>query len=181
MDNPFVWLEEQQFAFETMATAVAIAPILRHFNHKRHLFIEADGTEYVSARAFSQYDDEGVLHYVAYYLKKHTPAKCNYDIYYHHPMVIIKALEEWRPECEGATHPLQLLTDHKNLQYFMTEMLLNQRQTHWSKFSTQIDNQLICRAGKCIGKADAVMRRPGDLSERGDERWKNMEQLVLKL
>jgi len=40
-------------------------------------------------------------------------------------MVIIKALEEWRPECEEAVYPLQLLTDHKNLEYFMTKKLLN--------------------------------------------------------
>jgi hypothetical protein len=37
----------------------------------------------------------------------------------------IKALEEWRPECEGATYPLLLITDHKNQEYFMTKKLLN--------------------------------------------------------
>jgi hypothetical protein len=32
-------------------------------------------------------------------------------------MVIIKALEEWRAECNGAAYPVQLITDHKNLTY----------------------------------------------------------------
>jgi len=40
-------------------------------------------------------------------------------------MAIIKTLEEWRPECEGAAYPLQLITDHKNLECFITKKLLN--------------------------------------------------------
>jgi len=49
----------------------------------------------------SQRDNEGVLHPMAYYSKKHSPAECNYNIYDKELMAIIKALEEWRPECEG--------------------------------------------------------------------------------
>jgi hypothetical protein len=40
-------------------------------------------------------------------------------------LAIIKALEEWRPEWEGAAYPLQWITDHKNLEYVMTNRLLN--------------------------------------------------------
>jgi hypothetical protein len=49
---------------------------------------------------------------VAYYSKKYSPAKCNYDIYDMELMATIKALAEWRPKCEGAAYPLQLITDH---------------------------------------------------------------------
>jgi hypothetical protein len=62
---------------------------------------------------------------VAFFSKKHSPAECNYDIYDKELMAIIKALEEWRPECEGAGHTLQPITDHKNLEYFMSKRLLN--------------------------------------------------------
>jgi hypothetical protein len=80
---------------------------------------------------------------MAYYSKKHSPAECNYDIYDKELMAIIKALEEWRPECEGATYPLQLITDHKNLEYFMTKKLLNRRQARWSEFLTQFDYKIV--------------------------------------
>jgi len=66
-----------------------------------------------------------VLHTVAYYEKKHSPAEYNYDIYDKELMAIVKAFKEWRPECEGAAYPLQLITDHKNLKYFMTKKLSN--------------------------------------------------------
>jgi hypothetical protein len=95
-------------------------------------------------------------------------------------MAIIKALEEWRPECEGAAYPLQLITDHKNLEYFMTKKLLHRRQARWSEFLTGFDYEIVYRAGKSNGKADALTRRPGDLPDGGDERLNHMEQVVLK-
>jgi len=54
-------------------------------------------------------------------------------------MANTKALEEWRPECEGAAYLLQLITDHKNLEYFMTQKLLNRRQARCSEFLTRYD------------------------------------------
>ena len=138
-----MWEAEQQLPFEMMATAFTTAPALRHFDHEREVIIETDASEYVSTGVLSQHDDEGVLHPVAYYSKKHSPAECNYDIYDNELMAIIKALEEWRPECEGATYPLQLITDHKNLEYSMKKKLLNQRQARWSEFSTRFDYEIL--------------------------------------
>jgi len=139
-----------------------------------------DASDYIFAEVLSQRDDEGVLHPGAYYSKKHSPAECNYNIYYKELIAIIKTLEEWRPECEGAAYPLQLITDHKNLEYFMTKKLLNRRQARWSKFLTRFDYRIVYRPGKSNGQADALTRRPGDLPEGGDERLKDMEQVVLK-
>jgi hypothetical protein len=67
----------------------------------------------------------GVPHPVAYCRKKYSPAKCNYDIYDKELIASIKALEDWRPEREDATYPLQLITDHKNLKHFMTNKIFN--------------------------------------------------------
>ena len=175
-----MWGPEQQLAFETMVTAFTTAPALRHFDHGREVINETDGSDYVSAGVWSQRDDEGILHPVAYYSKKHSLAECNYDIYDKELMAIIKALEEWRRECEGAAYPLQLITDHKNLEYFMTKKLSNRRQARWSEFLTGFDYNFVYRPGMSNGKADALTRRPGDLPEEGDERLKNMEQVVLK-
>jgi hypothetical protein len=127
-DEPFVWVSEQQLAFETMVTAFTTPPALRHYDHEREVIIETDASDYVYTGVLSQRDDEGVLHPVAYHSKKHSPAECNYNIYDKELLAIIQALEEWRPECEGAAYLLQLITDHKNLEYFMTKKLLNQIQ-----------------------------------------------------
>jgi hypothetical protein len=142
-DEPFVLKSEQQLAFETMVTAFTTAPALRHFDHEREVIIETDASIYVSAGVLSQRDDEGVLHPVAYYSKKHSPAECNYDIYDKELMAIVMVLEEWRPECEGAAYPLQCITDHKNLEYFRTKKLWNQRQARWSEFLTRFNYEIV--------------------------------------
>jgi hypothetical protein len=95
-------------------------------------------------------------------------------------MAIIKALEEWRPECEGAAHSLQLITDHRILEYFMMKTLLNCRQARWSEFLTHFDYQIVYRPGKSNCTADASPTRAGDIPEWGNERLKNTEHVVLK-
>jgi hypothetical protein len=124
-DAPFVWESEQQLAFEAMVTAFTTAPALQHFDDESEVNIETDACDYVTAGVLSQRDDDRMLHPVTYYWNKHSPVECNYDIYDKEQMAIIKALEEWRPQCEGGAYPLQLITDHKNLEYFMTKKLLN--------------------------------------------------------
>ena len=124
-DIPFVWTTECQAAVDTLNTAFTTAPILRHFDHDREIIVETDASDYVSAGNLSQYDEAGILHPVAFFSKKHSPAECNYEIYDKELMAIVRCLKEWRPELEGALHPIQVLSDYRNLEYFMSRKLLN--------------------------------------------------------
>jgi hypothetical protein len=118
-------LENQPKAFKEMVLKFTNVLTIRHFDHSREVLIETDASDYVSAGILSHSDDDGILYRVAFFSKKHTPAECNYDIDDKHLMPIIEALKEWRSECEGAEHTLPLITEHKNLQYFMSKKLLN--------------------------------------------------------
>ena len=48
-----------------------------------------------------------------------SSAECNYDIYNKELLIIIYAFEKWRPELKGAAEQIQVITDYKNLEYFM--------------------------------------------------------------
>jgi hypothetical protein len=111
--------------------------------------------------------------------KKHTPAECNYEIYDKELMAIIRCFEEWRPELEGAKHPIQVLTDHRNLEYFMTTKLLNRCQARWSEFLSRFNFKITFRPGKAGAKPDALTRRPGDLPGPNDERIIEVQKAVL--
>jgi hypothetical protein len=52
----------------------------------------------------------------------------NYEIHDTEMLAIVRALEEWRHYLEGARHPIEIWTDHKNLKYFRTAQKLNHRQ-----------------------------------------------------
>ena len=73
----------------------------------------------VSEGILSQYNKNGVLHLIAYFFKKHNSVKCNYEIYNKELMIIVCAFKEWCLELKGFTYLINVITDHKNLEYFI--------------------------------------------------------------
>jgi hypothetical protein len=124
-DKPIAWELEQQLAFQAMVNAFTTASVLRHFDHETEVIIDRDASKYVTAGVLSPSKNDRVLHSVVHFTKKHTHAECNYDICDTELMTMIETLEEWRPECKEAAFPLQLITDYKNLENLITNMLLN--------------------------------------------------------
>jgi hypothetical protein len=179
-DTPFVWGPDQEKAFQELKTAFTTAPILQHFDWEKPVVVETDASDYVSAGVLSQPDDAGTLHPVAFFSKKHSPAECNYEIYDKELLAIVRSFEEWRPHLIGTPHPIKVLTDHKNLEYFKTKRMLNQRQTRWSAFMSEFPWYAEYRPGKLGGKPDALTRRSGDLPREGDERLTQRVQTLLK-
>ena len=182
-DVPFVWSQECQKAFNTLKEAFTSEIILRHYNPDHKIVVETDASDYVSGGILSQYDENEVLHPVAYFSKKHNPAECNYEIYDKELMAIVRAFEEWRPELEGSTYPVEVITDHKNLEYFMSTKQLSRRQARWSEFLSRFNYRITYRPGKAGGKPDALTRRSGDLPKEGDTfdpRHQYQHQTILK-
>lgn len=177
---PFTWTEFCQIAFDELKRAFTEAPVLKPFDWTKDVIVETDASDYVSAGVLSQYDDEGVLHPVAFFSKKHSVTECNYEIYDKELLAIIRCFEEWRPELEGTPSPIKVITDHRNLEYFMTTKLLNRRQARWSEFLSRFNFKIHYRPGKQGAKPDALTRRSEDLPKEGDERLSHQSQTVLK-
>jgi len=83
----------------------------------------------------------------------------NYEIHDKEMLAIICVLEEWRHFLEGATHPIEIWTDHKNLEYFMTAKKLNRCQARWSLHLARFDFLLHYCPGRTMGKPDTLSRR----------------------
>lgn len=179
-DKTWSWTSEAQVAFNALKEAFTTAPILAHFDPEKEIIVETDASDYVSAGILSQYDDTQTLRPVAYFSKKHSPAECNYEIYDKELLAIIRCFEEWRPELEGAAHPIAVISDHKNLEYFMSTKQLNRRQARWAGYLSRFNFIIKYRPGKQGGKPDALTRRSGDLPGEGDERRLHQSQVVLK-
>jgi hypothetical protein len=123
---------------------------------------------------------DGVLHLVAFFSRKLTLVECNYEIYDKELLAIVNCLEHWRPELEGTELPIQILTDHKALEYFMTLKKLTRRQARWALTLANYNFQITYRPGKVNGKADALTRKPGDRPTGNiDERQKHQFQTIL--
>ena len=118
-DVLFEWITECQSAFNALKKAFTSDVILRYYNLNLKIVVKTDASDYVSEGILSQYNKNDVLHPVAYFFKKHNSAECNYEIYNKELMAIICTFKEWRSELEGSTCSIDVITDYKNLEYFM--------------------------------------------------------------
>ena len=143
------------------------------------IILETDNSDYVSAGILSQEDESSILRPVAF-SKKLSPSECNYEIYDKELPAIIRCFEEWRPELEGAASPIQIITDHRNLEYFMTTRNLNRRQARWSEYLSRFQFHILYRPGKLGAKPDSLTRRSQDLPGPNDPRLLHQSQVVLK-
>ena len=91
--------------------------------------MKTDTSDWVCAEILSQYSDDNILRPVAFFSKKHSVQEVNYEIYDKELLAIICAFEEWQSELEGSAFSLKVITDHQNLEYFMSTKQLSCRQT----------------------------------------------------
>lgn len=140
---PFLWSTDCDQAFQQLKTAFVTTPVLIKFDPDQQIVIKSDASDFVMGGVMSQYDKSGILHLVAYFSKKHSPTECNYEIYDKELMAIIRCFEVWRPELEGSAFPIYILSDHKNLEYFMTTKTLSRRQARWSEYLSRFNFKIV--------------------------------------
>ena len=142
--------------------------------------VKTDASNDVTAGILFQYDDNGQLKPVVYFFCKMNPAECNYEIYDKEFLAIIKAFELWRSELENKEEPVQVVTDHKNLKYFMSSKFLSRRQTRGFEFFSRFNFKITYRPGSLNNKTDAFIRQSGNIFQKGDNRRQFQWQTVLK-
>ena len=180
-DCTFQWTPTEKAAFEDLKNCFATAPTLAIFDPQRTCIFESDCSNTSLGCALSQYDDNGVLHPIAFYSRRLLPAEMNYPIHDKELLAIITGFEEWRPELSSAdpNDPIRVFTDHSSLRYFMSTKRLTQRQVRWAEFLSQFHFQIQYRPGNLNHKADALSRWEADLPAHNDERLQFRDQTLL--
>jgi hypothetical protein len=84
-----------------------------------------------------------------------SPAERNYAVGDQEMLAIVMSCHHWRHYLEGARHPVEVLTDHHNLQRFMTTKSLTGRQVRWWETLSGYNLNIVYREGK-KNPADAL-------------------------
>jgi len=159
-EQVWTWSGKEQAAFEDLKTVVTTAPVLVSPQESDLFRIEADSLDFATEAVLSQQSTtDGKWHSVAFYSKSLSSVEQNYEIHDKEMLAIICVLEEWRHFLEGATHLVEIWTDHKNLEYFMTAKKLNHCQARWSLHLARFDFLLHHRPRRTMGKLDTLLRR----------------------
>jgi hypothetical protein len=90
----FCWNTVCQTTFDRLKHAFTIAPVLAPFDWKKKIILKTDASDYVFAGVLSQYGNDGILKPVAFFSKKHSITKCNYEIYDKKLLAIIRCFKE---------------------------------------------------------------------------------------
>jgi hypothetical protein len=120
-------------------------------------------------------------HPVAFYSRKMVAAERNYDTHDGEMLAIVEAFKHWRHYLEGAAHDVELLTDHHNLQGFMTTKVLTRRQARWAEWLASFHFVIRHRPGR-TNPADGPSRRPDYEPEgtSGDTQEESFDSKLLR-
>ena len=126
----FEWTLECQEVFQKLKDTIISTPSLAMPTDADPYQVETDGSGIGIGAILSQKHD-GIWHPVAFISRSLNDAKRNYHVADLEMLAIIFALTEWRYYLLDAIHPVEILTDHKNLEFFRKPQDLSCRQARW--------------------------------------------------
>ena len=111
-------------AFNSLKKTFIFALILTYWISDTQLIMETDASDYALTAILSIINKENEVHLVAFHSYTFTVAELNYDTHDKELLVIFEAFKIWQHYLEGPVYPIDVITDHKNLEYFSTIKVL---------------------------------------------------------
>ncbi|KAH9246434.1 hypothetical protein BASA81_016025 [Batrachochytrium salamandrivorans] len=158
-DVPFSWGSEQETSFKKLKDAFSCPGFLAHPNDEQPFILETDASDFAISGVLHQHDQSNTLRPVAFYSRQMNNAERNYDIYDKELLAVVESFKHWRHLLQGGLHPVTVLCDHKNLEYFMSTKKLTRRQARWSLELSEYTFTITHRPGRLNGRADSLSRR----------------------
>ena len=158
-DIPWKFDSSCQDAFNFLKKAFTSAPILTHWIPNAQLIVETDASDYALTAILSVVNEDNEVHPVAFHSHTFTAAELNYDTHDKELLAIFEAFKIWRHYLEGLAYPIDIVIDHKNLEYFSTTKVLTRRQAQWSKYLSQFNLVIRFHPGHLGTKPDALTRQ----------------------
>ncbi|RYC53832.1 hypothetical protein CHU98_g12376, partial [Xylaria longipes] len=146
-------------AFEQLQDSFGKAILLTHFDPEKQILVETDASSAALAGSLSQRDPQGRWRPVSFYSRKFTEQESRYGTPDQEMLAIVECFKHWRHYLQGSKVPVEVLTDHSNLQAFMKTSKLNGRQARWCIYLAPFDFTIRYRPGK-RNRVDAASRRP---------------------
>jgi len=156
---PWNFDEKCRTAFEMLKQQFTQAPVLTKWVPDSEMILETDASDYALAAIISRRTSDGEIHPIAFHSRSFHAAELNYDTHDKELLAIFEAFKHWRQYFEGSRTPIDVVTDHQNLEYFATTKILTRRQARWSEYLSQFNMVIRFRPGKLGAKPDALTRR----------------------
>ena len=153
---PWDWSPACDKAFHLLKQAFILAPVLHHFDPVLLPIVETDASNYVITGIFSLRTNDSEIHPVAFYACTLSGTELNYNTHDKELLVIFEAFRTWRHYLESLHHTIDIITNHKNLEYFLSTKTLSRRQARWLEYLSAFNMVVHFHPGKLGEKPDSL-------------------------
>jgi hypothetical protein len=127
------------------------------YDSTRPTHLETDTSNFATGGILSQKQDDGKWHPIAYRSSTMSAEECNYEIYDREMLGLIRALEDWRHFLEGLPEPFEVITDHKNMEWWASMRDLTRHQARWALYLSRFHFVIKYKKGSQM-QADTLSR-----------------------
>ncbi len=144
--NRVIWTPACQFAFEKLTSLLSTAPVLHAPDFDREFVLQTDASDREVGAVFSQVDEKGEEHPLAYFSRKLLPREERYSTIEKECLSIKLAIQAFRVYLQGTAFTVQ--TDHRALEWLDRVKDNNARLTRWSLFLQPFEYRVRYRPGR---------------------------------
>src|SRR5260221_4952359 len=129
--------------------------------------VEMDASDHAIAGILLVTTQDNKICLVAFFSHSLQGVEKNYDTHDKELLAVFEAFKNWQHFLEGSAKVINTVTDHKNLEYFMSSKKLSWQQARWAKFLAQFSMKVHFRPGRLGSKPGVLMCR-WDIYTEGD-------------
>ena len=166
--NPWHFSNSCQNTFTAIKKAFTCAPVITHWVLDAQITVETDASDYTVAAILSITLSDGEIHPVAFYSWTLTTSELNYNTHDKELLATYEPFQTWWHYLEGSATPINVITNHKNLEYFSTTKILSRRQARWLELLSQF-NLVICFCPRKLGAKPDALTRWWDIYPKGGD------------
>ena len=157
-DEPFIWTEDCQLAFENLKSKITSEPVLKAFDPKKSCKIQTDASIVGIGAILSQFDDQNNEYVVEFFSRKLNDCESRYPVHELECLAVKNAIEHFRNYLDGSK--FDLYTDNQAITYLKTVKETKGRLFRWAVLLSSYDFNLHHRPGSQNQAADALSRNP---------------------
>ena len=150
---------EVETAFQDLKKRYISKPILIYFNIEKALIVETDVSNRAIRAQLRQLDKNRVLRLVAYFSRQLYRVELNYDVYNKELLAIVEMFQTQRHYLLGAKFLVKVITNYKNLTYFITTKVLIGQHIRQQEKLIEFDFTISYQKGLDNVRADALSRQ----------------------
>ena len=117
-NTPWQFGESESAAFHHLKMAFRLAPVLYHWALDLPMTVETDASDYAIAGILSITTLDLEICPIAFHSQSLHDAERNYDTHNKELLAVFDCYKAWQHYLEASGNPIDMVTDHKNLEYF---------------------------------------------------------------